>query len=180
MEEQQAPINVGAHHGSGKRTRLYSINKHFCASPKSCAVDRRWALRSIVKTLLTRHAAMPVHCYHKPGSSEHARLAGTVSSGRAIKSDVVGKAGQESPRFRIVVLFAVEFFNALFDSAVGTCIIYNVAVSLAVAVQMYGLLCNAHADTLLVLSRTGLAAVYIVLASLYTTLSESQIPRTPL
>eukprot|EP00965_Chrysotila_dentata_P208702 6184849-Pleurochrysis_carterae.AAC.1 len=110
---------------------------------------------------------MPVHCCHKPGSSEHARLAGTVSSCTAIKPDVIWKAGQESRRFRIDIVSAVEFVNAVLDSAVDTCIIYNAAVSLAVSVQIYRLLCDAHADSSLVLSRTGLAAVYIVIASLY-------------
>eukprot|EP00965_Chrysotila_dentata_P200306 6179905-Pleurochrysis_carterae.AAC.1 len=66
MEEQYAPINADAHHES---------------------VDWRCALRSILESLLTRYAARPVHCCHWPGSSEHVRLAGTVSSGIAIKPD---------------------------------------------------------------------------------------------
>eukprot|EP00965_Chrysotila_dentata_P215532 6188828-Pleurochrysis_carterae.AAC.1 len=40
--------------------------------------------------------------------------------------------------------------------------------ALAVSVRMYRLLCDAHADTSLVLSRIGFVAVYIVLASLYS------------
>eukprot|EP00965_Chrysotila_dentata_P031899 1063785-Pleurochrysis_carterae.AAC.1 len=60
---------------------------------------------------------MPVHCCHKPGSSEHVRLAGTVSSGMAVKPDLMWKAGQESPRFRIDVVSAVDFVNAVLDSA---------------------------------------------------------------
>eukprot|EP00965_Chrysotila_dentata_P031789 1060213-Pleurochrysis_carterae.AAC.1 len=110
---------------------------------------------------------MPVHCCHKPGSSEHAWLAGTVSSGIAIKPDVIGKAGQKSPRFRIDVVSAVELVNEVLDSAAGTCINHNFAVSQAKAVQVYRLLCDAHADASRVLSRTGLSAVYIVLASLH-------------
>eukprot|EP00965_Chrysotila_dentata_P144698 4779881-Pleurochrysis_carterae.AAC.1 len=85
--------------------------------------------------MLVRYAAMPVHCCHKPGSSKHARLAGTVSSGTAIKPDLIWKAGQELPRFRIDVVSAVNFVNAVLDSAVGTHIKHNVAVSQAVAVQ---------------------------------------------
>eukprot|EP00965_Chrysotila_dentata_P161427 5331245-Pleurochrysis_carterae.AAC.1 len=62
---------------------------------------------------------MPVHCCHKPGSSEHARLAGTSSSGTAIKPDVIRNAGHESPRFRIDVVSAVEFVNAVLNIAVA-------------------------------------------------------------
>eukprot|EP00965_Chrysotila_dentata_P210686 6186037-Pleurochrysis_carterae.AAC.2 len=110
---------------------------------------------------------MPVHCCHKPDSSEHVRLAGTISRGTAIKSNVIWKAGQESLRFRIDVVSAVEFVNALPYSAVGKCIIHYVAVSLTLAVLMYRLLCDAHADTSLMLSRIELAAECIVLASLH-------------
>eukprot|EP00965_Chrysotila_dentata_P182772 6035455-Pleurochrysis_carterae.AAC.1 len=60
---------------------------------------------------------MPVQCCHKPGCSEHARLEGTVSSGTAIKPDVIWKACQESPRFCIDVVSAVEFVNTVLDSA---------------------------------------------------------------
>eukprot|EP00965_Chrysotila_dentata_P036795 1224187-Pleurochrysis_carterae.AAC.1 len=116
--------------------------------------------------MLMRYAAMPVHCCQKPGSSEHARFAGTVSSGTAIKADLVWKAGQESPRFRIDVVSTVEFVNAVLDSAVGTYVKHNFAVSQAVSVRVYRLLCDAHADASRLFSRTGLAAVYIVLASL--------------
>eukprot|EP00965_Chrysotila_dentata_P244250 6205855-Pleurochrysis_carterae.AAC.2 len=70
---------------------------------------------------------MPVHCYHKPGSSEHARLAGIVSSGIAIKPDVIWKAGQAFPRFRIDVVSL--------RSRPGK-----------VAVQKHRLLCDTHAD----------------------------------
>eukprot|EP00965_Chrysotila_dentata_P256831 6212683-Pleurochrysis_carterae.AAC.1 len=119
--------------------------------------------------MLMRYAAMPVHYCHKPGSSEHARFAGTVSSSIAIKPDLIRKAGQESPRFRIDVVSAVEFVNAVLDSAIGTYIKHNVvAVSQAVAkLLVHRRLCDAHADALRVLSRTELVAVYIVLASLH-------------
>eukprot|EP00965_Chrysotila_dentata_P085634 2824765-Pleurochrysis_carterae.AAC.1 len=86
--------------------------------------------------MLMRYAAMPVNCRHKPGSSEHARLTGTVSSGIANKPDLIWKAGQESPRFRIDVVSAVDFVNAVLDVAVGTYIEHNFAVSQAVAVQV--------------------------------------------
>eukprot|EP00965_Chrysotila_dentata_P240496 6203748-Pleurochrysis_carterae.AAC.10 len=98
----------------------------YAVSGASCSlVDRRWALRSILETLLARYAAMPVHCCHKPGSSKHARLEGTVSSGTAIKPDVIWKTGQESPRFCIDVFSAIEFVRAALHSAVGTCIIHK-------------------------------------------------------
>eukprot|EP00965_Chrysotila_dentata_P212495 6187078-Pleurochrysis_carterae.AAC.3 len=74
MEEQQAPMTY-------QRGRAPPFG--------SCIVDRCWALRGIVETQLTPYAAMPVHCCHKPGSSEHAPLAGIVSSVTAIKSDVI-------------------------------------------------------------------------------------------
>eukprot|EP00965_Chrysotila_dentata_P153430 5071876-Pleurochrysis_carterae.AAC.1 len=65
---------------------------------------------------------MHVHCCHKPGLSQHARLAGAVSSDIEIKPEVIWNAGQESPRLRIDIVSAVEFVNAtLVDSAVGTC-----------------------------------------------------------
>eukprot|EP00965_Chrysotila_dentata_P027164 901872-Pleurochrysis_carterae.AAC.1 len=81
--------------------------------------------------MLMRYAAMSVDGCHKPASSEHARFAGTVSSGIAIKPDLLWKAGQELPRFRIDVVSAVDFVNAALDSAVGTNIKHNVAVSQA-------------------------------------------------
>eukprot|EP00965_Chrysotila_dentata_P102547 3385358-Pleurochrysis_carterae.AAC.1 len=62
--------------------------------------------------------------------------------------------------------------------AVGTYIKHNFAVSQAVAVQVYRLLCDAH-DASRVLSRTGLAAVTLC-SRRFITRSESQIPRTTL